>query len=179
VLAPGSYRFGPDDGRLLVEINRDGLARRVGHDLVLLVESWSAEATVKEDLPASSLVVTADLRSLSVAEGRGGLIPLMERDKRDILSSARKVLGSDAQPELVWTSSGVTGDGATITAAGELRRGDRAAPVDVVLQVEAGSVTARAEIRQSALGIKPYQAFLGALRVKDLVTVTATVNLPS
>ena len=179
MISPGSYQFGPDNGRLLLDVSRDGLIRRVGHDLVLSVDSWSGQATVADDLTASSLVVTADLRSLSVLEGRGGLVPLMDRDKREILSTARKITASDAEPDLTWSSTGVTLRGQTLTADGELRRGDRIVPVAVTIDADNTSATARAEVRQSALGIQPYQAFLGALRVKDLGVVTASVELPS
>src|SRR6266567_3939012 len=129
MVPPGSYRFGPDDGRLVLDVLRDGLARRIGHDLVIAVESWSAVATVAESLPASSLTVTADLRSLAVAEGRGGVLPLTDRDKRQILSAAAKVLGVDTNPELTWASTGVKVDGETVIAAGDLTLAGRSAPV--------------------------------------------------
>jgi polyisoprenoid-binding protein YceI len=178
MVPPGSYRFGPDDGRLLLDVLRDGLARRIGHDLLLAVESWSAVATVAESLAASSLTVTADLRSLAVVEGRGGVLPLAERDKKQILSAAAKVLRVDASPELIWASTGIAEDGEKVIAAGDLTLGGRSAPVEVTIQVDGDSATATAAVTQSALGIKPYQAFLGALRVKDVVTVAATVSWP-
>jgi len=174
----GSYRFGPDDGRLQLDVLRDGLARRIGHDLVMAVESWSVVATVAGNLAASSLTVTADLRSLVVVEGRGGVLPLADRDKGQILSAAAKVLRADTNPALTWVSTGVKVDGESIIAMGELTLGGRSAPVDVTIQVDGNSATATAAVTQSALGIKPYQAFLGALRVKDVVTVEATVSWP-
>jgi hypothetical protein len=39
---PGSYSFGPHNGGILVKTYREGLARAVGHDLVIEVGEWSA-----------------------------------------------------------------------------------------------------------------------------------------
>ena len=42
----GTYRLGPDAGRVVIKTTRAGLAARVGHDLTLDVTRWSADITV-------------------------------------------------------------------------------------------------------------------------------------
>ena len=42
----GTYRLGPDSGRVVINTTRAGLAARVGHDLALDVTRWSADVTV-------------------------------------------------------------------------------------------------------------------------------------
>ena len=76
----GSLQQGPDTGRLLVKTYREGVAAKVGHDLVIEVTRW--EATV--DLDASTVELTADARSLEVREGVRGVKPLTDKDRREI-----------------------------------------------------------------------------------------------
>ena len=42
------------------------------------------------------------MTSLAVREGTGGIKPLTDKDKREIVSSARKTLGADRHPEATF-----------------------------------------------------------------------------
>ena len=48
-VAPGRYRLGPDNGRIVIRTFREGLGARAGHDLVIDVTRWSGELTVNDD----------------------------------------------------------------------------------------------------------------------------------
>jgi hypothetical protein len=39
---PGSYTFGPQNGRIVVRTYREGLAQAIGHDLVIEVGPFTA-----------------------------------------------------------------------------------------------------------------------------------------
>src|ERR1700722_19952701 len=94
----GTYRLGPDSGRVVINTARAGLAARVGHDLALDVTRWSADVTVPgDDLSAATVGAELDLGSLVVREGTGGARPLTDSDRRDIESTMRKILGTGAQ----------------------------------------------------------------------------------
>ena len=62
----GTHKIGPSNGSLKVMTGKEGAAAKMGHDLVLVVNSW--EATVEGgDSPSISL--TADPGSVEVESG--------------------------------------------------------------------------------------------------------------
>src|SRR5215468_6067389 len=163
----GRHRLGPERGRILVRTFRDGLAAQAGHDLTIEATRWSGELDVRVDLGA-----------LVVREGSGGVKPLTDRDRREIAVTARKVLGAGQHPEAVFaadafkTVNGGGEIGGTLTLRGQER------PLRLhVSQTGADRYHAEAQVVQSDYGIKPYTAFLGALRVRDAVDIAVDVDL--
>ncbi len=158
---------------------RDGLAAQAGHDLVIEIGRWSGELTVDEDLSPSGLEVRIDMGSLIVREGRGGIKPLGDRDRREIAVTARKTLGADRYPEATFSATRFEpADGGGGTIVGTLTLAGRSRPMR--LQVTATGddrYRATASVVQSDYGIKPYTGFLGALRVRDAVDVEVDVDL--
>jgi hypothetical protein len=183
----GTYELGPASGRVLVKTGRAGLAARAGHDLTLEITDWQARVTTpgEDGGGVADATVTADLGlgSLTVREGTGGAKPLTDRDRRDIQSQIRKILGDAARAGFEsrrviassTSSSGAPSAGAiegTLTLHG-VSRGIR-------LQVsspEPGRYRGSATIRQSDFGITPYSGFFGALKLLDEVTVEFEVTI--
>jgi polyisoprenoid-binding protein YceI len=159
-LAPGTHRFGPENGSLLVKTYREGVAAKVGHDLVIEVTRWDATAD------GSSIELNADPRSLEVREGVRGVKPLTDHDRDEIRKTIdKKVLGG--QP-VSFRSSAVEGD----TVTGELTMAGQTRPVTARLDVGAdGGVKATIPVTQSEWGIKPYRGLMGALKVRDEVEI--------
>ena len=152
-------RLGPADASLEVHTFREGAAAKVGHDLVLAVTRW--EATV--DGEAVSL--TADPGSIEVREGRGGVKPLSDRDRSEIVRNiAGKVLGT-GRIEFAGTAAG-EGDGWEVV--GDLTMAGATRPLRVRLDA---AWRGRVTLRQSDWGIKPYRGLMGALKVRDAVEV--------
>jgi polyisoprenoid-binding protein YceI len=159
---------------------RDGLAAQAGHDLTIEITRWSAELEVTDDLTPAGLTVQADMNSLAVREGTGGVKKLTDRDRREIAVTARRLLGVDRQPRATYTASGFdpdTGGGGVVH--GTLSLNGTSQPVKLDVR-KTGDRTyhATASVRQSAFGIKPYTAFLGVLKVSDAVGVAVDVELP-
>jgi polyisoprenoid-binding protein YceI len=178
VVVAGRHRLGPDRGRLLLRTFRDGLAAQAGHDLTIEATRWSGELVVNDDLSPASLEVRADLGALVVRDGTGGVKPLTDRDRREIAVTARKVLGADQHPEAVFVADSFRpaaddGEiGGTLTLRGQAR------PLRLqVKQTGADRYHAETQVIQSDYGIKPYTAFLGALRVRDAIDVAVEVDL--
>src|ERR1700685_3583306 len=104
----GTYRLGPDAGRVVIKTTRAGLAAKVGHDLTIDVTRWSADITVpdgtavsdsgREGMSAATVTAELDLGSLAVREGTGGARALSDSDRRDIESTMRKILGGSGGP---------------------------------------------------------------------------------
>jgi hypothetical protein len=190
----GTYRLGPDNGRVVIKTTRAGLAARVGHDLTLDVTRWSADITVPGGAPAeaapaeaapggdlSAATVTAelDLGSLVVREGTGGARPLSDSDRRDIESSMRKILGGSGGPATaVFRSTRVIPSAAGGAIEGTLTLNGRSQPVRLQLTGPApGRYRGTVTIVQSAFGIKPYTGFFGALKLRDEVVAEFEVDL--
>jgi polyisoprenoid-binding protein YceI len=175
----GRHQLGPEQGRILLRTFRDGLAAQAGHDLTIEATRWSGVLEVSSDLRPAGLDVRIDMSALAVRDGTGGLKPLSDRDRREIAVTARKVLASDRHPEAVFAAAGfepMAGGGGEISGTLTIRGQQR--PVRVrVSQTGADRYHAEAEVIQSDYGIKPYTAFLGALRVRDAVDVAVDLDL--
>ena len=180
IAATGQHRLGSENGRIVLRTFRDGMAATAGHDLIIDLPRWSGELTMGEDGTPAALEVRADLGALAVREGTGGLKPLTDRDRREIAGTARKLLGTDRQPEAVFTATrfGLAGDAGVVEGSLTIR--GVAQPLRLrVSQTAPGSYRATGTVLQSAYGIKPYSAFFGALKVRDAVDVEVEAVLPA
>jgi hypothetical protein len=193
----GTYRLGPDAGRVVIKTTRAGLAARVGHDLSIDVSRWSADITVPgavpggtglaetgaDELSAATVAAELDLGSLVVREGTGGARPLSASDRRDIESTMRKILGGGGggggrPAAATFRSTRVipSSDGGAIE--GTLTLNGRSQPVRLQLTSPApGRYRGAVTIVQSAFGIKPYTGFFGALKLRDEVVAEFEVDL--
>jgi polyisoprenoid-binding protein YceI len=175
----GSHRVGADRDRLVLHTKRDGLAASVGHDLTIEVTRWSGQLTVGEDGGPAALDVRIDMTSLAIREGTGGVKPLTDKDRRDIGSNARKVLGADRHPEATFGGAKfepAADGGGAIT--GSLTLAGRSQPFKLqVAQNGDDHFHATGTVVQSAFGLKPYSGFFGALKVRDAVDIDIDVDL--
>lgn len=166
---------GPEQGQLLLHTSRTGLAAQVGHDLTIEVSRWSGTIEVADDPQGSSVEITADLGSLNVLEGKRGVKPLSDKDRREIVGNARKILDVDRHGEARYTSTGVGPDG---TVEGSLQLHGVTKPFRLqVTDLGNGRYRAAGELLQTDFGIKPYSGFFGALKLADRVAVTAELDL--
>jgi polyisoprenoid-binding protein YceI len=177
----GRHHLDTDSGRIVLTTLRDGLAAQAGHDLTIEPASWSGELEVDTDATPVSLEVRIDMGSLEVREGRRGLKPLTDRDRREIAATARKVLAVQRHPDATFSATGFEPAGAghggvitgTLTLAGQSR------PLRLeVARPRPGDYVATASVTQSDFGIKPYTGFFGALKVRDAVGIQVEVSLP-
>ena len=169
-IPPGSYKLGPENGKMLVKTGREGMGGKMGHDLVIEVGRWSATADVGEDLSACSLTGSADVGSMEVVSGEGGVKPLSDGDKAEIKKTiVDKILGDT---KIDFKSTSVSGGGSNATVQGELTIAGKTAPVQFQLQdLGGGRIKATGQVVQSNHGVKPFKAFMGALKVKDAVDI--------
>ena len=175
--APGSHAVGPADGELLVLTYREGLAQKVGHDLVLEVRDWQAAVEVGADGLPASVTFEADPRSLHVRRGLHGAKPLTDSDRASIRENiAKQVLG--AEP-IAFRSTSVDASGGRLTVTGGLEMAGATRPIAFEAALgEDGRLGATLTLIQSQWGITPYRALMGALKVRDEVEVALDVTLP-
>ena len=178
-IADGSYTLGPDVGQLLIKTSRTGLGARAGHDLTIEVTRWRAEVTVDSaDVAKSSAIVEADVGSFEVRKGTGGVKPLTDADRAEIKQTIReKILQTGRHPAITFRSTRVAGTPESFTIDGDLTITGRTEPITVYGRLADGRVEGSATVVQSRWGIRPYTAFLGALKLSDEVTVEFSVGL--
>jgi polyisoprenoid-binding protein YceI len=179
VVVAGRHQLGPDRGRILLRTFRDGLAAQAGHDLTVEATRWSGDLRVNDDLSPASLEVHIDLGALVVRDGTGGVKPLTDRDRREIAVTTRKVLRTDQHPEAVFAADNfrpAADGGGEISGTLTLRGQERPLRLQVK-QTGADRYHVETQVVQTDYGIKPYTAFLGALRVRDTVDVVAELDL--
>jgi len=158
----GTHTIGPSNGSLKVKTGKEGAAAKMGHNLVLGVNSW--EATV-EGGDSPSIKLTADPGSIEVVSGDGGAKPLGDKDKADIKKGMdKKVLGSS---QITFTSSEVTDS----QAKGDLSIAGGSSQVTVPISVSGDKISGSIQLSQKEFGIKQFSAMMGALKVTDQVTV--------
>lgn len=177
----GRYRLGTKSGRIVLRTYRDGLAATAGHDLIIDLPSWSGELTVDDDKAPEALEVHIDIGALSIRDGTGGLKPLTDRDRREIATTARRLLSTERHPEAVFTATRFDFNGESGVIEGNLSLRGVSRPFRLqVAQSELGTYRGTGTVVQSAYGIKPYTAFFGALKVRDTVDVEveATIRAP-
>jgi hypothetical protein len=175
----GRFRFGPDNGSLVLRTGREGLGSRAGHDLIIEVTDWSAQVDVPPGGPAEATVsARLEVGSLTVRDGVGGAKPLTDKDRREIEENARRMLGVDGPLAATFESRHVAVDDEHGTIMGSLTLRGTATPVEVRVESSAPDrYRGTAVVAQSALGVTPYSAFLGALKVRDDVEVQIEVDL--
>ena len=177
-LRAGRHRVGPDNGTLQVRTYREGLAQKVGHDLIIDVGQWEAAAEVREDGTLSAVQLDADPRSLQVRDGLHGFRPLTDKDRGDIRKTINeKILV--ARP-IVFRSTAIEPGHGALTVRGELELAGTTRPASFELTAATdGRVHGALPLTQSEWGIKPYRGMMGALKVRDTIEVVLDVPLPS
>jgi polyisoprenoid-binding protein YceI len=177
-LRPGTHTVGPDSGTLRVNTYREGMAQKVGHDLIIDVGQWQAKVEVDEGGTPSVITLEADPRSLHVREGQRGVKPLTDRDRAEIRSNIdEKILRGEP---IAFSSSVVQPADSRLTVQGELTIAGTTRPTSFQLDLSGdGRVSGSLSVTQSEWGIKPYRAFMGALKVRDSVEVVLDATLPT
>ncbi len=157
------------------------MGAKLAHDLVLVANQWNGTLNVDGDNPAaSSAELSIDPRSIEIVEAVGGVKSLSDKDRRDIDKNINeKVLETGRFPELKFASTSVSGSAPSFNAAGNMTIKGTTRPVNVALDVDGTTVTARTSISQKDFGIKPFSAMMGAIKLRDDVDFELTVDLPS
>jgi polyisoprenoid-binding protein YceI len=177
----GSFRLGPEAGRVVIKTTRAGLAAKAGHDLTIEVTRWSARVEVPAEdgggLAAATVQADLDLGSLEVREGTGGALPLTDRDRREIKKQIGSILGTATA---TFASSRVIPSGSSGgTVEGSVTLNGRTQPARLQLTAPgSGQYRGSAMLAQTGFGIKPYSGFFGALKLKDEVTLEFQLTLP-
>jgi polyisoprenoid-binding protein YceI len=173
-------KIGPAYGSLTLRTGVAGSAARMGHSLIIVVDDWSATVTLARGTPRS-VRLTADLTSLRVESGSGGIKPLSEGDRKAIRANALSALHAEQHPKVTFESSSIRAQGAGLEVEGTLTVAGNPRPLAATVELDRadGQVTAHCpvDLIQSEFGVTPYSAMLGQLRVADEVHVELDVTV--
>jgi len=170
-------RFDARDAECVVFVEREGVLRRIGHDVKLTVRSFwiDMEAErVEASFDASSLEVSA-----AMVEGREEGSLLSDRDKAEIADHVKTdVLNARKHSAITFVSQSITQDSEdTCTIAGTLMLCGAKRAVTLNAKRTGKTWVAECALHQPDFGIRPFSAMLGALKVKP--TVRVRVSVPS
>ncbi len=156
------------------------MGAKLAHDLTLKATRWSGTLNVDGSPAGCSATLSVDAGSIEIVEARGGVKSLSDKDRRDIDKNINeKVLETGKYSELMFESSSCGGSEPNFKAAGNMTIKGTTRPVNVDINVNGSTVTARTSISQRDFGIKPFSAMMGAIKLRDDVDFELTVNLPS
>ena len=178
-VATGSHKLGPESASLQVKTYREGVAAKVGHDLVLEVTRWEATVDIAADRESASVELSADSRSMEVREGVRGVKPLTDKDRGEIRRNIdEKVL--HGQPIRFRSSAVRLVDGdARLVVEGDLTICGTTRRIAAQLDSDGeGRVSGTIPLVQSDWGIKPYRGLMGALKVRDELEIVIAARLP-
>jgi polyisoprenoid-binding protein YceI len=154
------------------------MARKAGHDLVLEVGDWEASVEVDDRGTPTAIALHADPSSLRVRDGSRGVKPLTDKDRDDIHSAIEEQILRGHS--IAFESSSTELAEGQLEVRGQLAIAGSARSVSFELELSSdGRVTGILPVSQSQWGIKPYRAFMGALKVRDEVEVVLEANLAS
>jgi polyisoprenoid-binding protein YceI len=161
-----------------VRTYREGVAQKVGHDLIIDDADWNATVEVGEDGAPVAVRLEADPRSLHVRDGLRGVKPLTDKDRAEIRKTIdEKILHGEP---IAFRSSAVERGDDGLTASGELAMAGRTRPASFRLELSPdGRVRGTVPLTQTEWGIKPYRGLMGALKVRDTLDVVLDVAVPS
>src|SRR5262245_11403606 len=179
-IPPGHYPIEPRNGQLMLKTFREGMASVVGHDLVIEVTQWRGTVTVPEDAGTPHVDVELDMSSIEVRDGLHGVVPLTDKDRQEIKGIIADTLKTKANPKAFFKSTQVQVEGDHAGVDGAFTLVGRTHPLRITAQAGGDhTITVTGAVQQTAWGITPYKAFLGALKVRDTVEVEARLRLPS
>jgi len=168
-------RFNETEASCEVFVEREGVLRRVGHDIKLRVSRLWIDVTnerVEASFDARSVVVACALDGSR--EDERALSP---KDKETIAeNTTRDVLDANGHPNITFVSTHVERDVSVgvLRVRGTLTLRNRAREIALVGERRDDRFVVSYVLDQTQFGIAPFTAMLGALRVKPTVRVVTS-----
>jgi polyisoprenoid-binding protein YceI len=185
------YRLDEARSEVVVLVFRAGVASALAHDHVVRATRLAGTLEVEREVGALTAEVTVDARSLAVDEpeqrakhGLAGALSAADRGEVRQTMLGPSQLDVDRHPELRFGAAQLDRADGGLRLAGDLGIRGTTRRVSLPLRVEERGDELHASgtlrFRQSAFGIEPYSAMLGAVRNRDEVELRfAVVAVPA
>ena len=177
-----SFKVDPAQSSLVVQLFKDGVAARLGHDHVVHASVFSGIVAFDPRNPeASSIQVAVDVGSLIADDpgtrrkfGLAGEPSASDRAEIDKAMKADGQLAAARFPSMTFTSTAIATqpDGRfLVTGRLTIRGVTNELTFPAQMSVEGAQLRGRAQLKfkQSSFGYPPYSALLGAIKNKDEV----------
>ena len=167
-----------DGSRIFIDLRATGLLRAVAHSPTLTARP--AGVTVDFAAPPGESTVEATFRADAIQAPAD--IPASDREKMVENMRSREVLEASRFPTIDFRGRYAgTVDGGTLTGDLQVRTTVRAVsiPVRVRREGEVLLVSGTWEGRLTDLGIKPFKALLGAIKLEDWIALRLDVRFAS
>lgn len=188
--APGAtfYEVNPQASKVHILVFKGGTLARFGHNHVISVQGLHGRVWVHPTIdksgfefgfPVANLVVDEPGARTEEGSDFPPEIPQKDRDGTRSNMLRAEVLDAEHYPEVTLRSLKVSGtpDHPGVTARITIRNATQDVALTPVIKIEGSRLTASGEfdIQQTAFGIKPFTAALGALAVQDRLHVKFSV----
>ena len=177
-----SFKVDPAQSSLVVQLFKDGVAARLGHDHVVHASVFSGTVAYDPRNPdASSIRVAVEVGSLIADDpgtrrkfGLAGEPSASDRAEIDKAMKADGQLAAARFPSMTFTSTAIATqpDGRfQVTGRLTIRGVTNELTFPAQMRVEGAQLRGRAQLKfkQSSFGYPPYSALLGAIKNKDEV----------
>jgi polyisoprenoid-binding protein YceI len=174
------YRVDAEGSDIRLLVHRAGVLSRLGHSHVISVGQIAGTVYVHPDLERSSFELEIPVRGLVVDDPRlrreEGDEFSTEPSERDIAGTranmlGERVLNAEQYPLIKLTGTGSTSDGSefVLDVSIELlgRVVELAVPTTLRLDADSLEATGTFRLSHGDLGMRPFSAMVGALRVAD------------
>ena len=188
-IPPGRYSIVPDQSVIVIRVYRAGALSALGHNHVLTSGGLSGTLEISRHVEESHAHVAFDVSTLAVdtteSRAAAGADFSSVPTKDDIAGTQRnllgpKVLDAQAHPQIAAEAQLKTleGDYATLDLTVHVAGHDATIPVHAVLRLEDGAlrIESQFEITHTALGMTPFTALGGALKVADAIKVSVVLE---
>lgn len=187
--APIEYRIDDAQSFARVLVSRGGLLGGLGHNHVISVVGMTGSIWLHEDIEQSTMTLDIPVGALSVddassrmAEGSRFRVAVPQKDvdatRENMLGD--KLLQFDIYPTIRIRSLEVTGETPDVTVVVEATIRDHQARLafPAKLEITEDRLTAAGSLRvtHKELGLRPFTAALGTLRVKDELTINYRIT---
>ena len=169
--------------RIDIVTRRTGALARFGHDHVVIASSLTGYAADSDPLRADLKLIWADLQvddPEARARHRLDTEPSLEDIERTRENMLYRVLSADAWPAIEMRVTAVSGGTNEDTAHLELRHTGSVHETTIPVTVRRGDreviVESRFDLRQTDIGLEPFSAFNGGLRVADTLEIRASIR---
>jgi len=184
------YDVVPGESLLTIQVYRGGTLARVGHNHVIASHDLTGQVVLNDDPSKSSFRIQFPVASLTVdeeplREQAGPDFPpgvpdsAKEGTKKNLLGPA--LLDGETYPTISLASGlleSVEGGSLNAQVQVTVRDQTRTVPVTIRYEKQDGRLLATGELplKQSDLGLKPFSVMMGALEVKDEMTVRFSIT---
>ena len=178
------YRVSAEDSEVLIRVFRAGALARLGHNHVIAANRVEGTVVVDGASARSSFVLRVPVEALEVdnpeLRRRSGDDFAKDPSAADIEGTRDNLLGTrvlDAAEYPIITVSGTT-EGTTSVSAANVRfevkqnSAEKMVPIAALVTDQSITVSGELSLSHEELGLKPFSALMGAIRVAELMEVS-------